>query len=356
MEGKDGRTERATGRRRSQERRKGNLAISPEIMTLASLLTIAVSLRMAWPGIRERFGSLITNTFMGLGGQDWTARDVMTGYGDLLKFAGAVLAPILLPVMLAGMISSVAQTGPYFSMQTLKLKWSSLNPVSGLKKIFGSSEAIFKLVMQTLKIALVVVIAYLVVRRQVSAVPALAHSTAMASAIWMGDFIYQLILWILLPFIGVAVLDWIWRKYQHERGMMMTKEEVRDERRQQETSPLVRKAQMRKMREFSLMRMMADVPKATVVITNPTHVAVALEYDPETMDAPVVRAKGLRLVAARIKRIAREHNIPIIERPEVARSLYKYAKIGKEIPPGFFEAVADILAFLYRIGRGIRVA
>ncbi|MFH0880877.1 MAG: EscU/YscU/HrcU family type III secretion system export apparatus switch protein, partial [Lentisphaerota bacterium] len=130
------------------------------------------------------------------------------------------------------------------------------------------------------------------------------------------------------------------------------RKEVEDERKQQEPSPIVRNAQRKKMREMSFMRMMAAVPKASVVITNPTHVAVALEYDAENMNAPKVVAKGLRLVAQRIKSIAREHNIPVIERPEVARDLYKHVKIGQEIPGRFYSVIAEILAYLFKIGQG----
>jgi flagellar biosynthetic protein FlhB len=134
--------------------------------------------------------------------------------------------------------------------------------------------------------------------------------------------------------------------------MMMTKEEVKEERKSYEPSPLMKKAQRKKMAELTMLRMMAAVPNADVVVTNPTHFAVALKYDPDTMAAPVVVAKGKRLVAQRIKALAREHGIPVLERPPLARALYKYVKVDRPIPSQFFQAVAEILAYLYRLKQG----
>jgi len=158
---------------------------------------------------------------------------------------------------------------------------------------------------------------------------------------------------VVVLYIIIAVIDWYYRDYRYEYNLLMTKQEVKDEHKQQEQNPIIKQAQRKKMRQVSAAGMMAAVPKATVVITNPTHVAVALEYESDSMGAPKVVAKGLRLMAERIKAVARENNVPIIEKPELARALYKNVEIGKEIPAQFYEAVAELLAYLHRLGRKV---
>jgi flagellar biosynthetic protein FlhB len=171
-----------------------------------------------------------------------------------------------------------------------------------------------------------------------------------ASAIYIFKTVLMMAWAVTVLAIIIAILDFIYQKRKHEKSLMMTKEEVKEERKSQEPNPQLKKVQMRKMRELTMMRMMAAVPDSTVVVTNPTHVAVAIQYDPETMKAPRVVAKGLRLVAERIKRIARENDVPIIEKPPLARKLYKEVKVGREVPSGLYGAIAELLAYLYKIG------
>jgi flagellar biosynthetic protein FlhB len=174
-----------------------------------------------------------------------------------------------------------------------------------------------------------------------------------ASTRWLFLLVYRLALTVCVAAIAIAALDWILKKRQYEKSIMMTKQEIRDEFRQNESSPLVRKAMVRRMRQLTVSRMMAAVPNANVIVTNPDHVAVAIEYDARTMSAPKVTAKGLRLMAERIKKVAREHNVPIVRRPETARALYKYVKVGHQVPSQFFRAVAEVLAYLHKLGRHV---
>jgi len=184
-------------------------------------------------------------------------------------------------------------------------------------------------------------------------VTGLTYMTAGSFIKWTMTLIYDMTLAVVVLYIIIAVIDWYYRDYRYEYNLLMTKQEVKDEHKQQEQNPIIKQAQRKKMRQVSAAGMMAAVPKATVVITNPTHVAVALEYESDSMGAPKVVAKGLRLMAERIKAVARENNVPIIEKPELARALYKNVEIGKEIPAQFYEAVAELLAYLHRLGRKV---
>ena len=351
MEGKEGRTERATPKRREEQRRKGNLCVSTEINTMGVLLLGMLGIRWALPFIGDRLTDLFTQVMQFRIGVPWDAGLVQSWFVNGFLFLMLLLAPVLVPTIIGGIAASMAQTGPYLSFETLTWKFSSLNPAKGLKKLF-SFHSVVSLILSLLKVALIVFVLYIVLRKRLPEIASLPWVSVGALTAWIFRLIFRMSITVIALFLFLAALDWCYQKYKHERGMMMTKKEVEDERKNQEPSPVVKSAQRKKMRELTMSRMMAAVPRASVVVTNPTHVAVALEYDPATMTAPKVIAKGLRLVAEKIKRIARENDIPVIERPEVARDLYKNVKLNKEIPSRFYGAIAEILAYLYKLGHG----
>ncbi|MBN1672163.1 MAG: EscU/YscU/HrcU family type III secretion system export apparatus switch protein [Kiritimatiellae bacterium] len=350
MEGKEGRTERATPKRRSDAREKGQLCVSAEITTAGVLLVALFILRFWVPHILRTFCIVLSEVMnVPVGGQ-WEIATIRDGLVRGGSVAGGILLPVFSAAVIGSIIANMSQTGPYFSVKALRFRLSALNPITGFKRLF-SLQSFVKLVLALMKIALVSLVITWMVRRKMPEMTMLSHFSTEAFAQWTFLFLYRMTLTVLLIFIVIAALDWCEKKYKYERDLMMTKQEVKDERRQYEQSPIVRGAQKRKMRELTLMRMMAAVPHATVVVTNPTHVAVALKYDTESMDAPRVVAKGLRLIAERIKQVAGEHGVPILERPALARSLYKDVPLGNEIPSRFYEAVAEILAYLHRLGQ-----
>lgn len=351
MEGKDGRTERATPKRRQKARDEGNMPFSEEIVSMVVLFFGVWALRFTAPLVVEQVGFLfgeITEFQRG----EWNAEFIREGAVRYGMVAGALFLPVGLTAMAAGLVSSIGQTGLFFSMKPLEWKFNFLNPINGFKSLF-SPQSLVKLGMAILKISLIAFIIYLSVRKEVMELASLSFMSKGGLIVWIFSLCFRVAVVVSVLYVFIAVLDWIYKKRTHEKGIMMSKEEVKEERKQYEPNPIVKKAQRKKMMEFSLMRMMAAVPKASVVITNPTHVAVALEYDPSKMDAPKVTAKGLRLMAERIKTVAREHSVPIIERPELARSLYKNVEVGQSIPAQFYEAVAEILAYLHRLGRRV---
>jgi flagellar biosynthetic protein FlhB len=350
MEGKDGKTEAATTKKREDARKDGDLCISQDVISLVVLLLGFTGLRFAIPAAATRLTSLLASlaTFRHVGtwSPKWVGASCLNGCGMIAM----LMAPLIVPVMLGVVVSSMAQTGPFYSTQTLKWKFSGLNPVSGFKKLF-SKKAAEDMVLTLVKIALFATAIYLTVRRNLSVILELKDMEGMWPLAWTFGLLFRITMVVMCIFTVIAVVDWVLKKRSYEKKLLMTKQAVKEERKAVEQNPLLKKAQMKKMRELSLSRMMAAVPDASVIVTNPTHVAIALKFDPETMDAPVVVARGLRLVAQRIKRIAHENGVPVLERPPLARALYKRAKLGQPIAADFFEAVAELLAYLHRIGR-----
>jgi flagellar biosynthetic protein FlhB len=351
MEGKDGRTERATPKRRHEERKKGNVCISHEVVTIAVLLLAFIGLRWSVP----YDGTLLSGAWVELmrmpvgANEVWDAQKVQTWFVKGTIFMIPLMGPVALLTLAGSVVANMAQTGPFFSAEALRCRYTFLNPVNGLRQMF-SVMSLFNMGLAFLKVLLIVGTLYLLLRDKVPLLVSLTWLSPELFGGWLLRLLFKVAMVVTCLFVVVAAFDYAFQKYKYEQSIMMTKKEVEDEHRNQETPPVVKGAQRRKMRELTLSRMMAAVPTATVVVTNPTHVAVALEYDPENMSAPKVTAKGLRLVAERIKRIARENDVPVIERPELARGLYKHVKVGREIPFTLFGAVAEVLAYLYKLG------
>jgi flagellar biosynthetic protein FlhB len=276
----------------------------------------------------------------------WLQQHYWQGLAAVLQ----VTAPLFGGVMLAGIIGSIGQTGPYFSWEAFQAGGlKALDPIKGAKKLF-SAKSVTTLLMTLAKIGLIAGVITLMWRRKWMTVAQL-HDFELVSAVgWMMHNLYTTVMAVVVLAIGIAVVDAVITHRRHEKSMMMSKHEVKDEHKQYEMKPEVKRAQFRKMRTLTLSRMVAEVPKATVIITNPTRVAVAIKYNPAEMDAPQVVAKGLRIRAKRIRELAAKHGIPIVERPPLARALYRTVPTGRSIPSSLFEGVAEVLAYLHRLG------
>ncbi len=355
MEGKQGQTERATSKRREKSRQKGTLPISQEVLSVAVLFTSAIMLRLSFPEYLTatrrtlEFCLLYTSP-----GEHWSGIWVQEMYWRGMTSIITVLTPLIGTVMLVGVAASMGQTGPYFSWGALKMGGlKALNPVKGAKKLF-SLQSISKLWLTLAKIFIICLMIWAVWDGQWHTVAQLPTFELAPGLVWVAHRLFLTVITVCIFAIVVAVIDTIMTRRRHERDMMMTKHEVKDERKQYEPNPQVKKAQFRKMRELTMSRLVAAVPDATVVVTNPTHVSVALKYDPDKMDAPKVVAKGMRLRALRIRELARKHNVPIVERPAMARTLYASVKVGRSIPASLFGGVAEVLAYLHRTGHRLQ--
>jgi flagellar biosynthetic protein FlhB len=256
--------------------------------------------------------------------------------------------PFFLFGVAIALVISIIQVGWKVTTKPLQPNISKFNPISGFKRIF-SKDSLFNLVMAIIKIAVIALIAYFSIRKHANELFILYEISLNQAIALVGDIILNTGLRISLVYVIVGLIDYVYQKHKFSEDMKMTKQEVKDEYKNTEGDPQVKGQQRRKMQEASQRRMMQDVPKADVVITNPTHFAVALKYDANTGKAPVVVAKGEDYIAQKIKEAARENNVEIIENKPLARMLYHNVEIGEEIPPELYQAVAEVLATVYRM-------
>ena len=343
------RTERATGKRRQEARKRGQVALSREIPSTLILLTSLGVFYFAGAHLFDQLTRLMATMFGRLNSiRVHTVSDAGALAFDLIPSFLILLAPICLPLLVAGVIGNIGQIGFELHLEPLTPKLSKLSPVAGLKRVF-SLRGLVELAKSVLKIVFIGLIAWSVVSGYLTEFPTLVHRDL--GGIW--DFVhtaaFKIIFYVSLALIVLAVLDYAYQRWQYEQSLKMTKQEVKDERKQAEGDPKV-KARIRSLqRQAAYQRMMAEVPKSDVVITNPTHLAVALRFDPSEMPAPRVVAKGADTIAERIRDIAREHNVPLVENKPLAQALYKMADLGDYIPVDLYRAVAEVLAYVYRL-------
>ena len=279
---------------------------------------------------------------------DVTEKSVAALMSDALMQILIVCVPFFAFGFVVTALISVIQVGWKVTGKPLQPKFDKFNPVNGFKRIF-SKDSIFELVKSILKIFVIVYVAYTSIRGHAQDIFILYEIPLMQAIMLCGTVIINAGLKISLVYLVIGLADFIYQKYRFNEDMKMTKQEVKDEFKNTEGNPEIKGRQRQRMREASRRRMMQDVPKADVVITNPTHFAVAIKYDAETSKAPVVLAKGEDYLAQKIKEAAREHHIEIVENKPLARMLYANVDIGQEIPPELYQAVAEILAMVYNM-------
>ena len=343
------RTEPATEKKRADARKKGKVFRSQELNSAAVLVFSALLLSFAGGAMasgiadmaRELFGTAGTFRITATGAQELLVREIV-------RF-GAVALPVLAGIALAGLALNVAQVGFSFSFEPMMPDLARVNPLSGMKRVLGSRRSLVELVKNVIKVTLVGYIAWDALQGILGDAVTLMDGDPSTIVAYMGHGAVSLALKTGLAFLVMAALDYAYQRFEFEKEMRMTKQEVKDEAKQQEGDPQV-KARVRSIqRRIAYRRMMQDVPTADVVVTNPTHLAVALKYDTGKMSAPKVVAKGAELVAKRIREVAAEHGVPIVEDKPLARTLFQTVEIGEEIPEKMFQAVAQLLAYIYRL-------
>jgi len=347
------RTEPATPRRRQEARKKGQVAKTGELSAALVLIAGFATLYLSAGYIaREvtRFSRYVYADLL----RDYsriTLGEMSELFAKMILVAVRILWPLLAAVVVVGFASQAVQTGFLFATEPLKPQLRRLNPVSGFKKIF-SKRALVELVKAALKITLVGTVAYAVVRPRIPAFVGFAEIETNEAVVIAGRAVFQVGIWVGLVMCLIALADYLYQRWEFETSIRMSKQEVREELRQTEGDPQIRAKIRQRQRQLAGMRMMAQVPMADVVITNPLHLAVALKYDAESMEAPTVVAKGAGKLAERIKEKAREHGVAVVENVWLARALYETAELGRAIPEDLYQAVAEVLAFVYRLKRG----
>lgn len=340
------RTEQPTSRKREQAREQGNVATSKEISTLFTIVGAVLVLYFAsvWiaTGLMDFMRKVYVNIGRDLGIQDVIALSRTVAYDYMLIMAPLLLVPVF------GALSYILQNGFMLTGKPLTPDISKINPLQGAKKIF-SLNAVAELVKSLMKVGIISFVAYTTVKKEWTGLPLLVDMETAPAVIFIAKTTFSILMktvWVLLV---ISLLDYIYQKWQHEKGLRMTKEEIKEENKQTEGDPMVKARIKSIQRDIATKRMMQDVPDADVVLTNPTHYAVALKYDRAEADAPTVVAKGKGTIAEKIKELAREHGVPVVENKPLARGLYKQVEIGMQIPFSMYKAVAEVLAYVYKL-------
>lgn len=269
-------------------------------------------------------------------------------YGLSLGIFLRIMAPIFAVAIIFGVLINLVQVGMAVASEGLKPKLSNINPIEGFKRIF-SKKAVFDFVKTLIKLIVIGVVVFHLVQKALPEILGLLNMQIVLSADYFIKLAFRISITAMGVFMLIALMDFVYQKWEYNRSLKMSKEEIRKEMKQTEGDPLVKAMIREKQRMMSMRRMMHSIPEATVVVTNPSHLAVVLKYEDDEMDAPQIVAKGAGYVAAKIKEIALEHEIPLIEDKAVARALYKNCEIGDYIPVELYQAVAAIIAHIYTI-------
>lgn len=331
-------------------RDKGNVAKSQDLNSAVSLIVALLVLWAMGPFMIGNMATLTQYYFTDAHTFLTPDMDVQQLALQAILFALPVVAPMMVVLMIGGVLGNIAQFGFIFSSQALTPKLNRLNPISGFQR-FVSIRSLVELIKSLSKLTLFASIAWLSVRDRGPEILSTMHMSPQASSVALWNLLLLIWLRIALAMLAIGLLDYLYQRWQHGKDLMMTQHEAREELKQLEGDPRIRQRVRQIQREMAMQRMMADVPEADVVITNPTTFAVALRYDLAKMDAPVVLAKGARRMAERIRDVAMEADVPIVERPDLARSLFSAIEVGQPVPEHLFRAVAEVLAFVYEIDR-----
>lgn len=342
-------TELPTARRRSEARSRGqvpkstDLSAAVELAAGVALLAIMGSAGAGVLGALLRHG--LQHELAGGPIDTRTVRDAAINAG----LAGAwVLGPALAVMFGVAYLAQFLQVGWLITLKPITPNLNKLSPAAGLKRIFGV-RGLIRLGMNSLKLVVVSLVAGLVLWKDLEMVVALPGLTILGGVYMVLQLALELTLWLLATLILMGIVDFIVQRWRHTQDLRMTRQEVKDERRSMEGDPEIKSRRFRMAREIALHRIQAEVPKADVIVTNPTHFSVALRYDPAKMRAPKVVAKGADDLAFHIRRVAIASGVTIVERPPLARALYWEVDLGREVPAEFYEAVAEVLAYVYRI-------
>jgi len=345
-------TEKATPKRREKQRAEGNVAKGQEIPKVMVLLAGVLMLRAMIGFYHEQFTEIYTWTFTEAITIDVNQQIAYNLFVWGVQKMAVMVLPFLFVIAFVAWLTGRLQVGSLWTLKTLKPKFGKIfNITKGIKKLMLSPETLINLGKSVVQAIAVGIAPYLVIQEEMHNLLPLFNTNAHNIAAYILMVGYKMVCYALVPMLIIAALDLWYQRWNYEEGLKMTKDEIKDERKQAEGDPQVKQQQRKKMMDMMTSRMFQDIPKADVVITNPTHYAIALQYNPQVAPAPMVLAKGVNRLALRIREVAQEHNIPIEENPPLAQALYKQVEIGETIPEELFQAVASILAKLEKFKR-----
>ena len=340
-------TEKATPKKRRDQRKEGNVLQSKEIVTAASVLGIFAAMRLLLEFITKTVLSYTGSVYEQIGSTKVTEDTIMSIFVDVFTVIVITVLPICLIAMFLGIIPTVAQTRGLFTMKALQPKFSRLNPLSGIKKLF-SLQSVVGIIKGLIEVVIISVVIYNELMARMPKFIALMNAGVMQGITYAALSIFDMVMLICIMLVFVAAADFLFQWWQFEKKLKMSKQEVKEEFKQMEGDPQVKSKIKQRQQQMAARRMMQEVPQADVVVRNPTHFAVALKYDQDKNNAPQVVAKGKDYLAQRIVAIAEENGVMTIEDPPLARSLYSMVDIGREIPAELYNAVAEVLTVVYR--------
>nr|WP_194950211.1 flagellar biosynthesis protein FlhB [Anoxybacillus flavithermus] len=340
-------TEKATPRKRQEVRKKGQVAKSADVTAAFLMLIVFLVLSFSSGMWRDAITRLFRQSFQHYFFMDVTIDSVQLIFVDLLQQLALLVGPIFLAAIAAALFANFVQVGFLFTTEPLQMKLSKLDPIQGFKRIF-SLRALVELLKSILKVLFVGVVTFSILWMHIDDILSLSHKSVGAIAATLGRLTIQMGLVASVALLFLSLFDYLYQRYDFEKNIRMSKQDIKDEYKKTEGDPLIKSRIKQKQREMAMRRMMQEVPKADVVITNPTHFAVALKYDEQQADAPIVVAKGADYMAQKIKDIAKKNDVMIVENRPLARALYDQTDVGMVIPEAFFKAVAEILAYVYK--------
>lgn len=343
-------TEKATPKKRQDERKKGKVAKSQDVNT-AILLLFSFSILFIFGGMmKNSMTTLYRQTFTEFINWDLTENSVHQIFTGASLEVAKMLAPIVLIVIVAGLASNFMQIGFMFTTEPLKFDLKKIDPIQGAKRIF-SIRALVELLKSLLKITLIAVVTFAIIWIYKDQMMMMAFKDIEGSLSFFGKTTIIMGISATLVLLFLAIFDYAYQRYDFEKNMRMSKQDIKDEHKNIEGDPLIKSKIKEKQRQMAMRRMMSEVPSADVVITNPTHYAIAIKYDEDKAIAPYIVAKGTDQIAFKIKEIAKKHDVVTVENRPLARSLYSETEIGDLIPEQFFKAIAEILAYVYRLNK-----
>ena len=349
MGGGDEKTEKATPKKRRDERKKGHVAMSKDAVTVISLFASILVLRLTFASSAEALGQYL-NFCLELIRGDIAVAMSKTLFYETVVTAAKICGPMLAVTILASVGATMAQTRLLVTAEPLKPKFSKINPLEGFKRLF-SLKSLVETGMNLIKIILLLVIVYDCVRSLIDVGERYMYADLRGACIHLFRSIFSMLLRVAMAFTVLAAVDYMYRWWDYEKQMRMSKQEIKEEYKQTEGDPQIKGKIKQLQRQMSMSRMMQQVPQADVIIRNPTHVAVALRYHPGEDAAPIVLAMGVDYMALRIIEAAESHDITIIENVALARAIFAEAELNRPIPPELYEAVAEVMVYLYKLGK-----
>lgn len=341
-------TEKATPKKKQDSRKKGQVAKSQELPSALILTLSFASFMMLGGYYKTHFMGLFRDLF-----ENWLTMEItVTNLGgffiNIMLQTLLILAPILAIVVITGIVGNVAQFGFLLTNEPLKVQLKKLNPIEGFKRIF-SMRSLVEFAKSLLKVIIIAVVVYSIIKNEWGTITGLGLQPIETVVSYLASLVIRMGVTTGSILIVLALFDFLYQKYEHAKSIRMSKQDIKDEHKKSEGDPLIKRKIREKQLRMAISRMMQEIPNADVVITNPTHFAVALKYDAANMEAPVVVAKGMDHLALKIKEVAKEHDVITMENKPLARALYSQAEIGDAIPADLFQAVAEVLAYVYKI-------